>query len=53
MKWNIKNNPEIDKYGNKRWYNENHELHREDGPAIEYSNGNKYWYKNYESHRLF
>jgi hypothetical protein len=27
-----------------KWYNENDQLHREDGPAIEYSDGFKYWY---------
>lgn len=26
-------------------------LHREDGPAIEYFNGDKYWYQNNERHR--
>ena len=26
---------EIDNWGNKRWYNEKGEYHREDGPAIE------------------
>ena len=31
--------------GNKAWYL-NDELHREDGPAIEYANGVKYWYLN-------
>jgi hypothetical protein len=32
-------NPFIDSYGNKHWDNDNGELHREDGPAIEYSDG--------------
>ena len=27
-------------------YNINGELHREDGPAIECANGDKYWYLN-------
>jgi len=31
--------------GNKYWY-KNGKLHRESGPAIEYSNGIKYWYLN-------
>ena len=26
-------------------------LHREDGPAIEYANGNKHWYLNGKLHR--
>ena len=40
----------IDKSGTKRYY-VNKVLHREDGPAIEYSNGSKYWYKNGKLHR--
>ena len=32
-----------DKYGNKRWYSKN-KLHREDGPAIEWSGGDKTWW---------
>ena len=38
---------ETDGYGNKRWYL-NDQLHREDGPAIEYANGAEYWYLNDE-----
>ena len=30
--------------GVKRWHNENGELHRLDGPAIEYASGAKEWY---------
>ena len=45
-------NPNIDTVGNKRWYNQNGELHREDGPAIEYTNGDKSWYQNGKAHRL-
>jgi hypothetical protein len=33
------------------WYNLNGELHREDGPAIEFADGDKYWYINGERHR--
>jgi hypothetical protein len=33
------------------WYNLNGELHREDGPAIEFDDGDKYWYINGERHR--
>jgi hypothetical protein len=35
----------IDVFGHKAWYR-NGKLHREDGPAIEYSNGFKVWYIN-------
>ena len=45
------NNPRIDGVGNKFWYNKNREFHRENGPAVEYSNGNKCWYFNGERHR--
>ena len=48
----MKNKPElkIDEYGNKRWYL-NDELHRIDGPAIEFANGYKAWYFNGLYHR--
>ena len=42
---------EIDDDGNKRWKNERGQYHREDGPAIEYKNGDKIWYKNGNRHR--
>jgi hypothetical protein len=35
----------VDNNGTKRWYL-NGKLHREDGPAIEYADGNKGWYLN-------
>ena len=35
----------------REYYNDRDELHREDGPAIECSNGNKYWYINGKQHR--
>ena len=36
--------------GDKEWYL-NGELHREDGPAVEYSDGDKEWYLNGKFHR--
>ena len=27
--------------------------HREDGPAVEYFNGNKYWFRHGKRHRLY
>ena len=36
---------EVDDSGNKFWYL-NGELHREDGPAIEWASGTKEWYLN-------
>ena len=42
---------EIDSNGNKFYYNDNNELHREDGPAIERANGSKEWLINGKYHR--
>lgn len=44
------NNPMIDEHGNKYWYRKE-QLHRENGPAIEYVSGEKYWYLNDKFHR--
>jgi len=44
-------NPEIDKFGTKYWYKEDGSLHRDDGPAIEYLNGDMSWYKHGKLHR--
>ena len=41
---------EIDDDGVKRWLL-NGEYHREDGPAVEWSNGRKEWYLNGNQHR--
>jgi hypothetical protein len=38
--------------GNKVWRNEKGQIHRKKGPAIEWFNGTKMWYKNGELHRL-
>jgi hypothetical protein len=37
--------PEIDKRGTKYWWL-NRKIHRADGPAIEWTNGNKEWFLN-------
>jgi hypothetical protein len=42
----------IDKYGTKYWRNEKRQIHRLDGPAVEYNNGDKEWYQNGSLHRL-
>ena len=41
----------IDIRGTIFYYNKNGERHREDGPAVEYTNGDKYWFKNNKYHR--
>jgi len=48
----MKQEPEmtIDTEGTKYWYL-NGELHREDGPAAEYTNGAKFWCLNGKLHR--
>ena len=33
------------------WYNLEGKLHREDGPAVEYADGDKIWYINDQLHR--
>jgi hypothetical protein len=40
----------VDIYGNKEYY-WNGQLHREDGPAVEYINGTKKWYRHGQLHR--
>ena len=41
----------INKFGSICYYNDNNELHREDGPAMERTDGSKFWYKNRLYHR--
>jgi len=43
----------INEYGSKRYYSDRDMtiLHREDGPAIEWHNGDRYWYINGKLHR--
>ena len=39
-------------YGTRtEWYNLEGNYHRENGPAIEYADGDKYWYMNGKLHR--
>ena len=43
----------VDDEGTIRWHKEGTEiLHREDGPAVEWFDGNKLWYQNGKLHRL-
>jgi len=39
-------------YSNYKWRFKGYVLHREDGPAIEYNNGDKEWFKNGVRHRI-
>ena len=48
----LKYRVEIDDVGNIRWYKwDTNQLHREDGPAVEWVDGGKEWYLNGKSHR--
>ena len=44
------NGPHIDEHDTTRWYH-NNKLHREDGPAVEYTDGTKFWYQDGLLHR--
>ena len=46
-----KSKPETDIHGTKHWYNEKGKYHRENGPAIEFTNGSKFWIINGKLHR--
>lgn len=50
--WYLDNKQEIirDNFNNIRWY-KNEVLHREDGPAVFYSNGSKSWWLNGKCYR--
>jgi hypothetical protein len=41
----------IDVYGDKAWTNSDGDLHRTDGPAVEYLNGDKAWWVRGKRHR--
>ena len=41
----------IDEFGNKEWRNSDGDLHRTDGPAIEWANGTESWYWHGNLHR--
>ena len=43
---------EIDKHGDKFWYNKKGQWHRRNGPAYEDIYGSKFWYVNGKRHRL-
>ena len=43
---------EVKKLENKTEYYYKGELHRDDGPAIELKNGDKFWYQNGKLHRV-
>jgi hypothetical protein len=46
----MKNGMIVDQKGDKIWY-KNDQLHREDGPAVEWADGSKSWWVNDQLHR--
>ena len=44
-------NPVINEYGDTCWYDSDGELHRDDGPAVIYANGDKWWLQYSKLHR--
>ena len=43
---------EVDENGSVRWFNADGLLHRENCPAVTYTDGTKYWVLNGEIHRV-
>ncbi len=43
---------EISSINNTYYFNEQNQLHKEDGPAIQYTNGDKEWWINGLLHRI-
>ena len=48
----LKYHIEVDDDGSRRYYNTNGELHRTDGPAVEYADGGKGWCQTGQLHRI-
>ena len=42
----------VDQWGTRTYRNPMGQLHREHGAAIEYTNGDNYWYLNGQRHRI-
>ena len=45
-------NPTISESGSKRWYNDQGQFHRTDGPALIYADGYQSYWINGERHRI-
>ena len=41
----------VDRHGTRRYYNDAGLLHREDGPAVVWRDGDLEWYQNGQRHR--
>jgi hypothetical protein len=44
-------NPIIKRFGDRIWYNDMGQIHREDGAAVEYRDGSRKWYIDGKLHR--
>ena len=47
----LKYRVEVGACGTRRYFNNAYELHRTDGPAVEWAGGTKSWYQNGQLHR--
>ena len=47
----LKYRVEVAKDGTRRYYNKAGELHRDEGPAVEWPDGSKGWFQNGQYHR--
>ena len=47
----LKYRVEVDICGTRRYHNGANQLHRENGPAVVWSNGTKFWLRNDQKHR--
>ena len=48
----VKYRIEVDCQGNRCYFNNANQLHRENGPAVEYVDGYKEWWQNGQLHRI-
>ena len=48
----LKYRVEVAKDGTRRYYNNAGELHRDEGPAVDWADGTKLWYQNGQLHRI-
>ena len=48
----LKYRVEVAKDGTRRYYNNAGELHRDEGPAVEWADGSKGWFQNGQRHRI-
>ena len=47
----LKYHVEVDQYGTRYYYNSAGQLHRDEGPAVIYTNGNCEWWQSGQLHR--